>query len=360
MRRMIPIIIVGCLTFMLLQINATAFAGTTYNYGYDESKKVNFVITSSGSIIKYQLDRNGNTISKEIINSPTVVTERSIDLSSGSYDVYAYGVPEGAVNVQFPTWTKNNWQDDLEIPYIKGQKITEGIWKITIPFNKHNNETGTYYTDVYVDGVHFGGVAPTINPVVTTVTAPATVSLANESYDIVIDGVSSQTNQVLFPTWTEASGQDDLEIPWIQGTRVGEHKWKITIPFSKHNYEVGNYITHIYAQDYYGNKMVIGSNLTNAKQAVFAPPVINLSSGSYDVYAYGVPKGAVNVQFPTWTKNNWQDDLEIPYIKGQKITEGIWKITIPFNKHNNETGTYYTDVYVDGVHFGGVAPTINH
>ncbi|WP_178076006.1 GBS Bsp-like repeat-containing protein [Paenibacillus oralis] len=129
--------------------------------------------------------------------------------------------------------------------------------------SKHHNETGTYNTHVYVDGKFYGGVVPIIKPSSAVVTAPSSVNLSEGSYEVTIDGVNSEVAQVLFPTWTEANGQDDLEQPWIQGTKVNEHKWKIIIPFSKHGNESGKYITHIYAKDNYGNVTIIGANLTD-------------------------------------------------------------------------------------------------
>lgn len=274
--------------------------------------------------------------------------------------VYAYGVPQGALKVEFPTWTANNLQDDLEFPWIQGQKVIEGIWKITIPFSNHNSESGIYHTDVYVDGAMFRGSTTQVNPASVIVTAPATIGLNNAYYDIYINGVNSQVAQVLFPTWTVANGQDDLETPWIQGQRVSERKWKISIPLNKHNYETGNYITDIYSVDNYGNRLQIGSSITNALKSISTiPTLVSKSSTSYDVYAYGIPKGALQVQFPTWTLYNGFDDIESPWIQGQKVADGIWKITIPFSKHNMEKGLYETDVYVDGVFWGGAAAQVN-
>ncbi|NEN87131.1 hypothetical protein [Paenibacillus elgii] len=44
--------------------------------------------------------------------------------------------------------------------------------------------------------------------------------------------------------------------------------------------------------------------------SVEAPAEVSLSNASYDVYAYGIAKGATSVSFPTWTEANGGDDLE--------------------------------------------------
>ncbi|WP_234541921.1 GBS Bsp-like repeat-containing protein [Paenibacillus pseudetheri] len=50
---------------------------------------------------------------------------------------------------QLGTWTVSNGQDDLEDPWIKGERLSPTSWRIRIPFFKHNNETGTYITHIY-------------------------------------------------------------------------------------------------------------------------------------------------------------------------------------------------------------------
>lgn len=235
----------------------------TSNYVYDQNGRLLLQTNSYGEVTIFQYDQNGNLSSmRRIANESNVFTTGSIDLTTPSYDVYAYGVPASATIVQFPTWTELNGQDDLESPWIQGEKVSDGVWKATILLSKHNHETGTYYTHVYVDGKFYGEAAPTITPSAAVVTAPSSVYLSDESYEIVIDGVNGGVAQVLFPTWTESNGQDDLEQPWIQGTKISEHKWKVTIPFSKHGNESGKYITHIYAKDRYGNLIVIGTSVT--------------------------------------------------------------------------------------------------
>ncbi|MBQ4565476.1 MAG: RICIN domain-containing protein [Oscillospiraceae bacterium] len=57
-------------------------------------------------------------------------------------------------------------------------------------------------------------------------------------------------SKVLMPTWTEASGQDD--IMWGDATTF-IIKASFNVSFSSHNFEYGQYNTHIYAYDLAGN-----------------------------------------------------------------------------------------------------------
>lgn len=138
----------------------------------------------------------------------------------------------------------------------------------------------------------------------------------------------------------------------VVGKRYLLHTWKINIPFSEHNFETGVYTTHIYTTDNYGNRTGVGVQ-TEVVSSVEAPASINLQAGSYEVFAYGIKSDAVYVTFPTWTEYQGNDDLEYPWVAGQKVSNGVWKATVPFSKHNNETGLYYNDVWVDGAYFGG-------
>ncbi|WP_174807203.1 GBS Bsp-like repeat-containing protein, partial [Paenibacillus ehimensis] len=161
-----------------------------------------------------------------------------VSLSNASYDVYAYGVAKGAASVSFPTWTEANGNDDLENPWVQGQKVSEGVWKATVPFSKHNYETGLYDNDVWVDGKFFGG-AKTMVKETTSLRAPEKVGFKAGFYEVVLEGVSDQVQRVTFPTWTEANGQDDIK--HVEGQKQANGTWKATIPFSEHNYETGMY-----------------------------------------------------------------------------------------------------------------------
>jgi hypothetical protein len=63
-------------------------------------------------------------------------------------------------------------------------------------------------------------------------------------------------NRVEFPTWTTKNGQDDLPSKWPEGTRSGNN-YTFRVNIADHNYEDGEYITHIYAWTNGGKKAAI-------------------------------------------------------------------------------------------------------
>ncbi|WP_281944465.1 GBS Bsp-like repeat-containing protein, partial [Paenibacillus tyrfis] len=338
-----------CLSLAIILIflpNSESNASTnTTEYNYDNSGRLIYTDTNNGMAIINRYDNAGNLIVKKVVKIPSVEAPAEVSLSNASYDVYAYGIKKDATSVSFPTWTEANGNDDLENPWVQGQKVSEGVWKATVPFSKHNNETGLYDNDVWVDGKFFGG-AKTMVKETTSLRAPEKVEFKAGFYEVVLEGVSDQVQRVTFPTWTEANGQDDIK--HVEGQKQANGTWKATIPFSEHNYETGIYTTHAYCYDQYGNSIGIWGASIQVVPGVEAPAEVSLSNASYDVYAYGVAKGATSVSFPTWTEANGNDDLENPWVQGQKVSEGVWKATVPFSKHNNETGLYDNDVWVDG------------
>ena len=66
----------------------------------------------------------------------------------------------------------------------------------------------------------------------------------------------SGIDRVQFPTWTLYNGQDDLPAKWPTGTADGStYTYRVNI--ADHNYEGGQYMTHIYAYDTCGNSSVV-------------------------------------------------------------------------------------------------------
>lgn len=154
-----------------------------------------------------------------------------------------------------------------------------------------------------------------------------------------ISGVSSKVGGVSFPTWTEYKGQDDIR--WYEGINLGNGTWKVTIPFSNHNYEMGVYFTHIYSYDHMGNHVGIGSTITEVGAEISQPGEVDMFQNHYEIYAYDIPHAIQKIRFPTWV-----DGREgTVWYEGQNLGNGTWKAVIPLQDYNFSTGTYYTHVY---------------
>lgn len=49
--------------------------------------------------------------------------------------------------------------------------------------------------------------------------------------------------------------------------------------------------------------------------------------GFYEVFVEGIARNVREVRFPTWTANEWQDDLVNPWIIGEMVNDTTWKIS---------------------------------
>ena len=83
----------------------------------------------------------------------------------------------------------------------------------------------------------------------------------------------------------------------------------------------------------------------------------NVTTTGYDVYVYGVTgnaSGIDRVQFPTWTTNGGQDDIQTSWptntaAKGTLQSDGTtWVYRVNVADHKNEAGEYNTHVYIYG------------
>jgi len=99
--------------------------------------------------------------------------------------------------------------------------------------------------------------------------------VVGRSYEVYADNIQNAT-RVVFATWTEANGQDD--IIWYEGEYVGYYnRWKRRVRLSEHNNESGNYTTHVYAQGTDGQWYCLYGLTVNATY-VPLPVSVNLSS----------------------------------------------------------------------------------
>ena len=146
--------------------------------------------------------------------------------------------------------------------------------------------------------------------------------------------------RVLFPTWTAQNGQDDLDTQWdaenssFEGTRNGDY-YTYRVRMSDHNNEEGIYYTHIYAYDSYGNNT--SSSITiNVYKDTEAPVIKNVKVSEKDGSGYTVTcdvsdnKKIEKVQFPTWTAQGGQDDLNDDWDTSSKYSGTIRNNKVKF------------------------------
>ncbi len=184
---------------------------------------------------------------------PTITNLRITERKSSGYKVECnISDASGIKDVSFPTWTIKNGQDDLIWHKGNFNNSTASIW---INRSDHNNEKGTYITDIYVYdncgnassgrvAIEYEENAPKISNIVIT-----NVSLSGYRVSCTVED-DTGIELVQFPTWTRNNDQDDLI--WHDAKKSG-NTYYYDVKVSEHKNEKGLYITHLYAWDLCGN-----------------------------------------------------------------------------------------------------------
>lgn len=155
--------------------------------------------------------------------------------------------------------------------------------------------------------------------------------------------------KVQFPTWTLANGKDDLFENWsdnsaASGRKEGDY-YTYRVEIAAHNYEVGEYATHIYAYDIYGNvkDVVCNAEVPVAVEAVFLEKsLITMASinEEKELVANILPSGASD-QSLSWKSSN----TDVVTVKDGIIKAvGVGKATIIVTSNNGCTDSCDVEV----------------
>ena len=246
-----------------------AYPGTGNNHGFDTE----IYTWRSGAVPIYVYAHNAAMTDAKLLMSktvtitadktPPVISEVKVtNKTKDGYTISCKVTDNGAIaEVKFPTWTVANGDDD--IVWVPGTK-NGNYYSANIKVSDHKNEGGTYATHIYAtdkngnkscntsqENIYIDRTAPVISNVKIT-------NIDETGYTISCTATDNTSlKYVKFPTWTEKNGMDDLKA-WMDsntaydGTKSG-NTYTFRVKISAHGNERGNYITHIYAYDTYGN-----------------------------------------------------------------------------------------------------------
>ena len=328
----------------------------------------------------YAEDRRGN-IGKLELNAvevrndhqkPVVSDVRISELSSAGYTVSCKVTDDWGVNsVSFPSWTVENGQDDLPEQFLTTQLgLRDGdrfIFRVSAA--AHNNETGEYATHIYATDCAGNQISYEMDfvnvmddhedPVISNVEV---TDITETGYTVTCTVTDNWgLNSVVFPTWTEENGQDDLDQNFIF-TQMGEKDgdtYTFRVEAADHNQELGLYNTHIYATDCADNRVCVellvevGKEPEKIKQ--FEEHQYTLENG----FVYGVTdRTSVNLLLSDFENEN----LEVLDCQGNAIT-GVavvgtgTKINLYENGKLVDTATVVVRGDLDG---NGIADTTDY
>ena len=255
--------------------------------------------------------------------------------SETSYKVTVSDVPVYISSVQLPTWTQANDQDDLI--WYKTTKDSNTTYSAIISVAEHNLESGRYNVHVYgtsavtnaltgLAGTHFEADYHFGDVVVDA-------TLAKDGIDLTMPSDVSKGMAVYHAVWSAENDQDD--IVWYKADPSGHTKANYTGSY-------GTYLVHTYGVVH---GQMVGLNATSVlvpKPEVKAN-ITKESATTYKVTITDVPIYIDDIQVPTWTEANGQDDLQ--WYKAEKAADGSYTYTFYAKNYNFESGHYNVHVY---------------
>ncbi|SNU07380.1 Papain-like cysteine protease AvrRpt2 [Streptococcus equinus] len=335
-----------------------------YNEAITPGAKIMFAVWSEvngqDDLIWYTADSNGHAIAKytgtyglynihtyqnlngqmkglngRTIDVPKPSAKVSIVKESGTtYKVIVSDVPAYITSVQLPTWTAKNDQDD--IIWYTAERQSDGTFTKNFSIAEHNFESGKY-------NVHYYGISSVTN----TLTGLGGTSF-NCDYqfgDIAITAKAGATGiEITMPqdiakvanvshaVWSEVKGQDDIK--WY-----GDTTGHVVAPYSG---DYGTYLVHTYA-NVNGKMICIGATSLDISKPEVAVQIDKVTDYSAKVTISNVPVYIHDIQLPTWTSKNNQDDIK--WYHATKQADGSYVYTFYAKNHKFESGHYNVHVY---------------
>ena len=206
---------------------------------------------------------------------------------TGTFDVIIKDVysPKGVRTVKVPTWSDKDGQDDIR--WYEATRQANGDYKVSVKASDHKNSTGKYFVHLYYiqnDGslIGVGGTSTEVefrNAKTKTQTGIKNVNSGAGTYTVTVDQAPQgrQIKNIRVAAWSQAH-QENLF--WYSTAPSGMHT-EVQVSAANHQYQSGNYTTHVYVD--YVDGGVEGFNLgqtalhprATVDQTAFSPRVTN-------------------------------------------------------------------------------------
>ena len=220
--------------------------------------------------------------------SPTgTITIQNNNKDTGTFDVIIKDVysPKGVRTIQVPTWSDKDGQDDIR--WYEAIRQANGDYKVSVKASDHKNSTGKYHVHLYYiqnDGSRVGAGTTTTevefrNLTTKTQTGIKNVNSGAGTYTVTVDQSPQgrRIKNIRVAAWSQAH-QENLY--WYTTAPSGTHT-EVQVSAANHQYQKGNYTTHVYVD--YVDGGVEGFDLgqtalsprETVDQAAYSPRVTN-------------------------------------------------------------------------------------
>ena len=220
--------------------------------------------------------------------SPTgTITIQNNNKDTGTFDVIIKDVysPKGVRTIQVPTWSDKDGQDDIR--WYEATRQANGDYKVSVKASDHKNSTGKYHVHLYYiqnDGSRVGAGTTTTevefrNLTIKTQTGIKNVNSGAGTFTVTVDQAPQgrRIKNIRVAAWSQAH-QENLY--WYTTAPSGTHT-EVQVSAANHQYQKGNYTTHVYVD--YVDGGVEGFDLgqtalsprETVDQAAYTPRVTN-------------------------------------------------------------------------------------
>ncbi|WP_423217720.1 GBS Bsp-like repeat-containing protein [Streptococcus equinus] len=274
-------------------------------------------------------------LSATSIDVPKPSAKVSIVKESGTtYKVIVSDVPAYITSVQLPTWTAKNDQDD--IIWYTAERQSDGTFTKTFSVAEHNFESGKY-------NVHYYGISSVTNTLTglggTSFNCDyqfgdiaITAQMGANGIEITMPQDIAKVANVSHAVWSEVKGQDDIK--WY-----GDTTGHVLAPYSG---DYGTYHVHTYA-NVNGKMICIGATSLDIPKPEVTVHIDKVTDYSAKITVTDVPVYIHDIQLPTWTSKNNQDDIK--WYHATKQADGSYVYTFYAKNHKFESGHYNVHVY---------------
>ena len=202
---------------------------------------------------------------------------------TGTFDVIIKDVysPKGVRAVQVPTWSDKDGQDDIR--WYEATRQANGDYKVSVKASDHKNSTGKYHIHLYYiqnDGSRVGVGTTTTevefrNAKTKTQTGIKNVNSGAGTYTVTVDQAPQgrRIKNIRVAVWSKAH-QENLF--WYATAPSGMHT-EVQVSAANHQYQSGNYTTHVYV-DYVDGGVEgfnLGQTALHPRVTAYSPRVTN-------------------------------------------------------------------------------------
>ena len=195
---------------------------------------------------------------------PSISNVRITNIDANGYTVTCNVSDNvGIDRVEFPSWNTDKHRGE-DANWIRGSVSgNTASARISLSSLKSGAVQGNYVTHIYAWDTSGNKTGVSTSVIYIDRTAPTLTDVKiveKDSQGYVVECKASDASgidRVQFPTWTARNSQDDLAPNWgtntaVKGTATG-NTYRFRVNISDHNNEHGDYITHVYVYDKYGN-----------------------------------------------------------------------------------------------------------